>query len=323
MLILSTGAPVLGPLLNKLVDKIERTGNLIAGHITDITTFTRQKNDEVKRSQSTHTDENSVVPEKDINIESQKPKVVVHFIDVGQGDAILVQANGHNMLIDAGDKSAGKRVAQYLKDHNAQDLDYLIGTHLHADHIGGIPALVREGIRFRHYIAPSQECYTNTCIMVSRITENKRLNVTRGQTLEFPVKVLVLNPTEPLEFTNKNDNSIVLYVDVNDVEFLLTGDCERDCEYSIIDSGLLGQAEVLKVGHHGSISSTSEKLLNWIDAELAVISAGAGNRYGHPHKEILERLKRFKLRIYRTDLQGDIVIITDGTTYKVVTPNAS
>jgi len=241
----------------------------------------------------------------------------VHFIDVGQGDSILIQYKGENILIDAGDNGKGKIVADYLKSKGVFNLKYLVGTHSDADHIGGMDDLIKSGISFEHYFGTYMPKDTKSYENLVKLTADKKVSFFRGQVLDTKIPILVLNPKEKLEFDEQNNNSVVLYVDLGQIEILLMADCELECENSILQSNLPVNAEVLKIGHHGSHSSTSENFLNTVNPQEAVILVGKDNDYGHPHKETLEKLDQKNIKVYRTDLDGTIVLNSDGKNYAI------
>ncbi|MBO8126614.1 MAG: helix-hairpin-helix domain-containing protein [Firmicutes bacterium] len=250
----------------------------------------------------------------------------VHFIDVGQGDSILVLTpGGRTMLIDAGDHRAGPDVVKYLKAQGVQQIDVLIGTHPHADHIGGLLAVLDS--------FEVKQVYDSGQIHTSKIFENylKKLDAKNipfqlaraGDKIDLApqVDLTVLWPTGPrkiMDYGSLNEASIVLFLRYGKVGFLFTGDAGQEAELEMISGGHLEPAEVLKVGHHGSHSSSSREFLEAVGPQVAVIMCGAGNPYGHPHKEPLERLREVGATILRTDRQGTIVIRTDGSKYSII-----
>ena len=241
----------------------------------------------------------------------------VHFIEVGQGDAILIQYKGENILVDAGDNGKGKIVSDYLKSKGISNLKYLIGTHSDADHIGGMDELLKSGISFEYYFGTYQPKDTKSYETLVNLVAGKMVSIFRGQVLDTKIPILILNPTEKLEFDEQNNNSVVLYVDFGDIEMLLMADCEIKCENSIMKTNLPLTAEVLQVGHHGSHSSTSNDFLDKVNPEKSIILVGKNNDYGHPHKETLDKLMQKNIAIYRTDLNGTIVFNTDGRNYVI------
>lgn len=245
----------------------------------------------------------------------------MHTIDVGQGDCILLECGGEYMLIDSGEAAAENNVKDYLNSLNVKKLDYVVITHPHSDHCGGMSSVL-------------QDFDTDTIIMpdVSHTTSVWEKLVDTIKEKDIPVKKAAAGDTYMLSscrltvlapnaesYNNLNNYSVVLKAVYGDTSFLLTGDAEELSENEMTEKGFDLSADVLKVGHHGSNTSTSESFLKKVGPEYAVISDGAGNDYGHPHKEILKRLDSAGAQIYRTDLLGTIVITSDGSNISVFT----
>lgn len=243
----------------------------------------------------------------------------VHFIDVGQAESILVKKGNESMLIDAGNNSDGELVVDYIKKQNINKLKYVIGTHPHADHIGGLDDVI-DTFEVEKIIMPNAVTNTKTFEDVLDSIKNKGLSITKakvGNSYELNGAVFTILAPNQEKYKSLNDYSVVIKLVNGKNSFLFTGDAEELSEKEILknDKGRL-KSDVLNVGHHGSITSTSETFLDAVDPKFAVISAGKDNSYGHPHKEILERLNDKGIEIYRTDLQGDIIVISDGDTIK-------
>ncbi|MBC8498245.1 lamin tail domain-containing protein, partial [Candidatus Bathyarchaeota archaeon] len=216
--------------------------------------------------------------------------VTVHFIDVGQGDSIFVDTPSLDMLIDGGSRSEGETVLGYLQALNITRIDYVVGTHPHADHIGGLITVlsVYHISEIPIVIDSGFEATTQTYEDYIESVGQRTLQLAnRGSIIPLGhgVNVTILNPTQPLEFDDSNDNSIVLRLQVQNITFLLTGDSEGPSEASILSAGYTDSCTIMKVGHHGSRTSTSSEYLEAIDPEIAVICVGEGNRYNHPHDE--------------------------------------
>jgi len=239
----------------------------------------------------------------------------VHFIDVGQGDSILVLApGGEAMLVDGGDSEYGQTVVDYLQSQGIKKLTVLVATHPHADHIGGIQAVLE---KFPVKLVYMPRVTNNTDQFAGLLTaiqaQGLKIRVARAG-VDIPlsgVKAVFIAPNRQ-DYDNINDYSAVLKITCNKVSFLLEGDAGETSEAEMLASGLDLQADVLKVGHHGSHSSTSEGFLKAVAPQDAVIMCGLGNDYGHPHWETLESLSMAGVKTYRTDLNGNIVITTDG-----------
>lgn len=238
----------------------------------------------------------------------------IHFIDVGQADAALVECDGHYMLIDGGNKADSSRIYSVLKSANVPKLDIVVGTHAHEDHIGGLPGA------FNYTTADVTLCPV-TSYDSDAFNDFARYATEKGGGLVVPsvgdtynlgsaaVQIVGVNGGE-----DTNDTTIVLKIAYGETSFLFTGDAEREAEQAVLNSGADISATVLKVGHHGSDTSTTYPFLREISPVYAVISVGEGNTYGHPTEDTLSRLRDADVTTYRTDLQGDIVCTSDGQT---------
>ncbi|MBE7063090.1 MAG: MBL fold metallo-hydrolase [Clostridia bacterium] len=240
----------------------------------------------------------------------------VHFIDVGQADAALVVCDGKSMLIDGGNAEDSNLIAAYLEKQEISHLDYIICSHAHEDHVGGLSgalSVCTAGAVF----APESEADTRAYRNFKEKTADQGLEIQNpapGDRLKLGrAGVLFLGPvTEDKD--DLNNTSVILKVTYGETSFLFTGDAEREEEQDVLDTGMDLSATVLKVGHHGSSTSTSYPFLREVMPEYAVISVGKGNDYGHPHKETLARLRDADAAVYRTDEMGDIVMTSDGKT---------
>lgn len=237
----------------------------------------------------------------------------VHFLDVGQGDAALLLCDGASMLIDGGNVADSSLVAAYLQDHEISRLDYIVCTHGHEDHVGGLSGALNTAT-VDTVFSPVQNFDSKAFRDFVHYTK------LQGNTITIPApgdrfslgsaQVEVLAPLQDYEDTN--NTSIVLKITHGSVSFLFTGDAESLSEEDMIEAGLDLNATVLKVGHHGSNTSTSYRFLREVLPEYAVISVGEGNSYGHPHEEVLSRLRDADVTLYRTDMQGHIIAISNG-----------
>ena len=233
----------------------------------------------------------------------------VYCLDVGQGDSILITNNNKTMLIDASTNEMGSRVVKYLNDLGIKKIDYLVGTHPHEDHIGGLDNVIKNFYIGTIYM-PNVVATTKTFEEVIDAISAKKLKVTSPKTGD---KFTVGNAEcEVMSIRNDKDDynncSIVIKMDFNNVSYLFTGDAEESVE----SSRKWPHIDVLKVGHHGSNTSSSKKFLEQIKPEVALISVGQGNTYGHPTQATLKRLSNIGAKIYRTDENGTILLIEKG-----------
>lgn len=233
----------------------------------------------------------------------------VYCLDVGQGDSILITNNNKTMLIDASTNEMGSRVVKYLNDLGIKKIDYLVGTHPHEDHIGGLDNVIKNFDIGTIYM-PNVVATTKTYEEVIDAISAKKLKVTSPKTGD---KFTVGNAEcEVMSIRNDKDDynncSIVIKMDFNNVSYLFTGDAEESVE----SSRNWPHIDVLKVGHHGSNTSSSKNFLEQIKPEVALISVGQGNTYGHPTQATLKRLSNIGAKIYRTDENGTILLIEKG-----------
>lgn len=243
---------------------------------------------------------------------SKNSSFSIHFIDVGQADAALVECNGQYMLIDGGNKADSNLIYSVLKKVGADHLAIVVATHAHEDHLGGLPGA------FNYATSDLTLCPVTSYDSDAFSDFEKYANI-KGGGITVPcvgdtytlgsaaVTILGVNSSE-----DTNDTSIVLKIQYGETSFLFTGDAERPAEQVILNSGTDLSATVLKVGHHGSDSSTTYPFLREIMPTYAVISVGEGNGYGHPTDDVLSRLRDADVTVFRTDMQGDIYCVSDG-----------
>lgn len=238
----------------------------------------------------------------------------IHFIDVGQADAALVVCDDQTMLIDGGNREDSDLIYSYLKEQDVAYLDYIVCTHGHEDHVGGIAGGLEYadiGTAFCSVTSYDSKAFEN---FVNALDQ-------RGTTITVPSsgdsfslgssEVTIIGPIKEDE-EEPNNMSIVLRIVYGDTSFLFTGDAEREEEQDILDAGYELKSTVLKVGHHGSDSSTSYPFLYEVDPEYGVISVGQDNSYGHPTEGTLSRLRDADVKVYRTDMQGTVICTSDG-----------
>ena len=244
----------------------------------------------------------------------QSSTFTVHFIDVGQGDSALILCDGKSMLIDGGKPKASDIIYTYLKKQNITCLDYIIGTHPDDDHIGGLSAPL-SNITVKNVYAPDIEADIKSYKSFKQETEEQGLSIQHpvcGDSFQFGSSTVDFFGPVTVSVSDKNNSSIVIKITYGETSFLFTGDAEREEEQQILDKGYDLSATVFKVGHHGSRSSTTYPFLREIMPEYAVISVGKDNAYGHPAEEVLSRLGDADVKVYRTDMQGDIIAKSDG-----------
>lgn len=240
----------------------------------------------------------------------------VHYIDVGQGDSILLQQGEHTMLIDAGDNSCGTKIQAYLQANSIRTLDYVIGTHPDADHIGGLDVVIYK-FDCNHIFLPDCSKDTKTYEDVLASVKEKGYQITSpvaGDSFTLgEANVTVLSPGKNVDYgDDANNNSIAVKVTYGRNSFLFTGDCEEEAEVNMMASGYNLRADVMKAGHHGSDTSNSRAFLEAVSPKFFVISCGEENDYGHPRAEVLNNIRQLGIKIYRTDEQGTIVAVSDG-----------
>jgi beta-lactamase superfamily II metal-dependent hydrolase len=243
----------------------------------------------------------------------------VHFIDVGQGASqLLIGSSGKTILIDAGNNNQEEEIVAYLRKNGIQKIDILVGTHPDADHIGGLDAVI-DNFEIGKIYMPKVQSNTKTFEDVLLSIQRKGLKVSTakaGVSLDWEpdAKVQMIAPVR--EYNDDNDMSAVIKLTFGEISFLFTGDAESKSEHDMINSKADLKSDVLLIGHHGSKSSTTEAFLDAVQPSYGVIQVGENN-YGHPAPEILERLKKRGVKVYRNDLHGDIVFLTDGKNIKV------
>lgn len=246
-----------------------------------------------------------------------KSQLEMHFIDVGQGDCTLViTPNKKTVLIDSGDEEHSDRVVEYIKQRGIDFLDVVIATHPDADHIGGMDKVIKN-FDIGTFASPNVKSATNQYNQMDLELKNKKLKKTplymnNEINIDPSVHFKILSPIKSKKYDDTNEYSIVSKIVYNNVSFMLMGDATISNEFDIINNFSDIDIDILKLGHHGSNTSTSEYFLSKTTPEIAIISCGKNNRYNHPSKEVTKLLKKRKIGIYRTDKQGDIILSTNG-----------
>ena len=253
--------------------------------------------------------------------------LMVHYIDVGQADCILLETEGKFMLIDGGNKDDSQLVVSYLEQQGVSELEAVICTHAHEDHVGGLPAVLA--------VFPTKAVYAPTKTYSSKIfdsflyyVDQQGLEVTipaPGQILTLGDMIMtVMGPVK--SYAETNDTSIVLSAFFDDVRFIFTGDMEVAAENDMLDywgEQIDWDSTVLKVGHHGSSTSSGYRFLYEIDPEYAIVSVGKDNSYGHPHEEVVSRYADAGIPMFRTDELGHIIVTADGDDVQITWENQS
>ena len=258
------------------------------------------------------------LPESSTSAAVSGEGLTVHFIDVGQADCALLECDGEYMLIDGGNREDGQLVVSYLEQQGVEELAYVVCTHAHEDHVGGLPSVLAVYPTAAVY-APTKTYSSNVFDDFVYYTDQQGLEITIpgvGETFSLGETTLtVLGPTQ--SYPDPNNTSIVLRADYGSTSFLFTGDMETDAENDMLDywetNSSIFHVDVLKVGHHGSNTSTGYRFLNEVDPTYGVISVGAGNSYGHPHEEPMSRLNQAGVTLFRTDELGHVIAASDGT----------
>ena len=246
---------------------------------------------------------------------AQAGTLTVTWLDVGQGDAAVIQCGGQSMLIDGGKPEKSSYIYAWLQQHGLSYLDVIVATHVDADHIGGLSGALNYASVGTAYCPETTGTTETFQSFVKYLAQRgKKITVpTAGETFALGgAQVQILGPLHRAE--DSNDNSIVLKVSFGATSFLFTGDAERAEEQDLLNAGVSLQSTVLKVGHHGSDTSTSYPFLRAVAPQYAVISIGAGNSYGHPTEAVLSRLRDAGVTTFRTDMQGEITAVSDGQT---------
>lgn len=287
---------------------------------------TLQQKDNVISDEKEKTLENANIDEDMITPESQNLSqkgsadengtLEVHYIDVGQGDSILIKQGDEAMLIDAGNNSKGSLVWTYLLSQNISTLSYVIGTHPDADHIGGLDVVIYK-FDCNHIFMPTKTSDTKTYDEVLQTLKSK------NQTFETPQQgdvytlgdatFQVLTDAKKDFGDNTNDYSIAIRLTYGENSFLFTGDAEESAEQNLLESGLNLKCDVYKAAHHGADTANSAAFLQAVSPTYCVISCGMDNSYGHPRAGFLNSLRSMGVSVFRTDEQGTIIAVSDGT----------
>ena len=261
--------------------------------------------------------ESETETEEEPTLNTSVEDLEVHFIDIGQGDSILIRCKDQAMMIDFGDNNKGTQVQKYLMDQGIKELKYALGTHPDADHIGGMDVILYK-FDVDHVWMPQLESDTVTYRDVVDVCQEEGYEIEQPEwQKEYTLSDATIEIEGPVfiadSYADKNEASIIVKVTYGENSFLFCGDAPVSEEAEMLENDVDLSADVLKLGHHGSDTSTSEAFLQAVSPEYGVISCGEGNSYGHPHASTIEKLKNAGTQIYRTDLQGTVVAYSDGT----------
>ena len=262
------------------------------------------------------------VPETTDNVQDVEGQLTVHMIDVGQADCFLLIQDGVTALVDCGTRSTGKDAVEYIKELGITKLDYVIGTHPHDDHMGGMYDVITNFDVGTVIIPDSRDAEITVKWYLKLMTELKtggyRVDYPEvGDNFELGDATMQVLAAETDVSGNTNNYSIVMKVSFGQMDMIMTGDAETEVEEIILSTGADIDAEILKLGHHGSDTSSSEAFLDAISPEYGLISCKVGNKYEHPIKSTMDKLEAREVEVYRTDECGNVVmtITTDGVTF--------
>ncbi|MCH5193774.1 MAG: MBL fold metallo-hydrolase [Oscillospiraceae bacterium] len=271
------------------------------------------------------------IPESAVNSFIEKDAdLEIHFIDVGQGDCSLIMWEDNAMLIDCGERENSDSVLKYIKKQGVERLDYIIATHPHSDHIGGMGDIISAmdvdkviAPRVSSELTPTTKTYERF-IQALRDKGQKLTAAKPGTVYTFktegekkPPSFEVLAPVD--DYDDLNNYSVVIRLDYGNTSYLFTGDAESKAEKGILKSGADVDADVMKMGHHGSSTSSSEEYLEAVSPDICIIQCGVGNSYGHPHAETVEKIEEMGAKWYSNDRNGNIIVYSDGESIQIKT----
>jgi len=275
---------------------------------------TEKVEDSISNEDNIKSEESDGINIKSYNEYEADRKLKVHFIDVGQADSILIQQGNENMLIDAGNNDDEETLKNYLNSLGISEFKYVVGTHAHEDHIGSLDYIMNSFKVGKIYF-PKTTSSTKTFQNLVKAVQNKGMQFTApvvGETFNLGEAECTILAPNGSRYDDANNYSIVIKLEYGNTSFLFTGDAEDVSEKEMLKNGLDLKADVLKAGHHGSKSSSTDKFLDAVNPKYAVISVGKDNDYGHPNAETLQKFSSRGIEVYRTDEIGTIVAESDG-----------
>lgn len=255
---------------------------------------------------------------------SGEEELTLQFLDVGQGSATLVHQGECWMLIDGGDREYSSYVVSFLKKQGVEKLDYVVVSHYDSDHLSGIVGVLNT-MECGQVLAPDYEGDTKTYDSFCQVVEEKEISLVApqlGDTYEFAKSSFRIVSPASYEYTDDNSNSLGIRLEYQDNSFLICGDCTEESEQDLLYLGVEMKSDVFVANHHGSRYSNSPEFLEAVDPKAVVVSCGKGNSYGHPDATVLLSVQKLGADLYRTDLQGTIMAISDGQEIRF-TPEAS
>lgn len=267
-------------------------------------------------------DNKEIITSVSENIVIDNSKLNILFFDVGQADCQLIISNGQSLLIDAGNSKDGEKIVNAIRGLGITKLDYVIGTHVHEDHVGGMSYIIDSFDIVTFYLPYNTTSTTSFYKKLLTSLTNKELEITEatvGDKFQIGNAVCEIMEVDNSEPENINEESIVVELTYGNQKYLFMGDAEKANE----DKRQWNDVDVLKVGHHGSNTSSSQNFLNQVLPEIAIISVGEGNSYGLPKDKILDRLNKLGSTIYRTDSDGTIHLVSDGENNEIIKVNLS